>query len=196
MQQFAHRFGVTGATKILDIGGSALNWSLIPIRPRLTVVNLLRPTKDDKELTWVVGDGRHLPFKNNQFDIAYSNSVIEHLSNSENQRTFAAEVARVAKLYYVQTPNRWFPIEPHLLAPVIHFFPKSLQKHLLRNFTIWGLVTRPSREKCREFLAEVRLLDRQHMRLFFPDAQLVSERFFGLPKSIIAMRNAIGRHRG
>ena len=59
MQQFVHRFGVTGATKILDIGGSALNWSLIPIRPRLTIVNVLRPTKDDKELTWVVGNGRH-----------------------------------------------------------------------------------------------------------------------------------------
>ena len=64
-------------------------------------------------------------FKHNQFDIAYSTSVIEHLRDSENQRTFAAEVACVAKLYYVQTPNRWFPIEPHLVAPIIHFFPKS-----------------------------------------------------------------------
>ncbi len=53
--------------------------------------------------------------------------------------------------YYVQTPNRWLPVEPHLITLFIHYLPKSLQRRLLRNFTIWGLVTRSTVWECENF---------------------------------------------
>ena len=59
---------------------------------------------------YVVADGCHLPFADDAFDMAFSNSVIEHVPDHE---AFSRELARVGRSYYVQTPNKWFPIEPH-----------------------------------------------------------------------------------
>ena len=65
-----------------------------------------------------------LPFGDGSFDFVFSNSAIEHLRTPERQRRFAVEVARVGKRYCVQTPNRWFPLESHLLTPWVHYLPK------------------------------------------------------------------------
>ena len=90
--------------------------------------------------------------------------------------------------YFVQTPNKWFPVEPHLITPLIHYLPKTVQKRLLRNFTIWGLVTRPTDQQCENFVREVRLLDERELRQLFPDAEIWHERVLGLTKSLIAVR--------
>lgn len=122
----------------------------------------------------------------------YSNSVIEHLGDLVSQQTFAKEIARVGIRYYVQTPNKRFPIEPHLLTPLIHYFlpylPRSLQRYLLRYFTLWGWITRPTVQECERFLREVRLLDEYELQLLFPDAEIRRERFLGLTKSLIAIK--------
>ena len=73
---------------------------------------------------WISRDATNLhEFGDASFDIAFSNSVIEHLSTFENQARMAAEVRRVARAYWVQTPNFWFPIEPHFLVPAWHWLP-------------------------------------------------------------------------
>ncbi len=69
-------------------------------------------------------DGTQLPFGDREFDIAFSNSVIEHVP-PELQAAFAAEVSRVADRYFVQTPNRYFPIEPHYQLPLFQFLPRQ-----------------------------------------------------------------------
>jgi SAM-dependent methyltransferase len=189
MQQFSHRFKLINGTRILDLGGDLFNWSLIPIAPSLTITNLIPPKSPVDGVIWVIADGRNLPFKNAAFDIVYSNSVIEHLGDLAGQLLFAQEVSRVGVRYYVQTPNRWFPIEPHLITPFIHYLSKSIQRRLLRNFTIWGLVTRPTPQLCEEFLREIRLLDMSSFRKLFPDAEIWLERVFGMTKSLIAVRN-------
>lgn len=188
IRQFWHQFGLTHETRVLDVGGTPFNWSLLPDRPRLCIVNIsLPPRERDGSITWIVGDGRHLPFKDGVFDIVYSNSVIEHLGSLENQRLFANEIRRVGCRYYVQTPNKWFPVEPHLITPFIHYFPKPVQKRLLRNFTIWGLLTRPTIQQCDNFVREVRLLGKE-LRELFPDAEIWHERVFGITKSLIAAK--------
>lgn len=116
-----------------------------------------------------------------------SNSVIEHLGTSDGQQEFAREVRRVGKGYFVQTPNRYFPVESHLLTPFVHWLPRCWQKKLLRNFTLWRLITRPGQEYCARFHAEVRLLSKAEMAELFPGARIVTERFLGLPKSLIAI---------
>lgn len=133
-----------------------------------------------------------MPFKDAAFEVVYSNSVIEHLGDWASQQTFAKEIARVGIRYYVQTPNKRFPIEPHLLTPLIHYFlhflPRSLQRFLLRYFTLWGWVTCPMVWECERFLREVRLLDEHELRRLFPDAKIQRERFLGMTKSLVASK--------
>src|SRR5438445_13817496 len=112
MRRFAREFGVTNDTRILDVGGTPLNWSFVASHPLVTIVNL--PGEPlDRRFAWVWGDGRALPFADGSFDIVFSNSVIEHVGDTESHRRFAEEIARVGRAYWVETPNRWFPIEPH-----------------------------------------------------------------------------------
>lgn len=188
MKTFREKFKPTQETRILDIGGTPFNWTLIPDNPKLFLVNLTIPKDPDPRFTWIIADGKNLPFKNHAFDIAYSNSVIEHLGTYENQVTFAQEFTRIASRYYLQTPNKWFFFEPHFITPLIHWVPKNLRKKLLRNFTIWGWIARPSPQTCEKITEEIRLVTKAEMRLLFPGAALWQERFLGWTKSFIVTR--------
>ena len=115
MRRFEQEFSITGQTRILDVGGTPLNWRLLSAQPQITILNTTRESVDAR-FTWVWGDGRILPFRDQSFDIVFSNSVIEHVGDTSSQQRFAAEIARVGKAYWVQTPNRLFPIEPHLFT--------------------------------------------------------------------------------
>ncbi|MDP9378824.1 MAG: class I SAM-dependent methyltransferase [Chloroflexota bacterium] len=193
MRMFQELFVVTPDTDVLDVGGNLFNWRLLQDRPRLTIVNVYEPGPDDLDgecVTWVVGDARNLPFADKQFDVVYSNSVIEHLGDLPSQQAFAEEVARVGAGYFVQTPNRRFPIEPHYIAPLIHLLPPRWQMRLIRNFTLKGLLTRPTQEQCDEWVREVRLLDYRTLRQLFPDARIYPERVMGLTKSFVVVRSA------
>lgn len=195
MRRFERAFGITGQTRILDVGGTPLNWSLLSVRPRLTILNMPRAKESvEPGVIWIGGDGRMLPFRSKSYDIVFSNSVIEHLGSRGDQRRFAQEVARVGAKYWVQTPNRWFPVEPHLLTPLLHFLPKKWQRRVAANFSIWEWIERPSPDR-REFyinhyLNDIRLLDARELRSLFPGCALVKERFLGWTKSLIAAGNA------
>lgn len=188
MRQFSYLFGLTSESRILDVGGYEFNWGLLQFSPNVTLLNLSVPRESN--FTWVVADGRHLPFKTGAFDIVYSNSVIEHLGSFENQQLFAAECWRVGQRYYVQTPNKWFFVEPHLITPFIHWLPRRIQRLLLRNFTVWGWITRPTSQYCESFMNEVRLLNISDLQRLFHDADIIHERFLGLSKSLIAVKNS------
>lgn len=137
---------------------------------------------------WVIADGCALPFGDKAFDVVYSNSIIEHLGILEKQREFAYECQRVGIRFYVQTPDKWFFMEPHLITPFIHWLPRKWQRHLLRRFTVWGWITKPTQEQCEDSINEVRLLTSAEMIQFFPNSVMQNERFFGLTKSLIATR--------
>ncbi len=191
MRSFARRFGITAETTVIDIGGTELNWSLLPVRPRLTFLNTSREHRDVGSL-WVIGDGCSLPFRDQAFDIAFSNSVIEHVGDPRRQLRFAREIARVGRRYWVQTPNRSFPVEPHLLTPFLHWLPARLQRWLAPRFTIWNLLVKPSRDRrefyIRHYLEDIRLLDADDMQKLFPGARVLRERLLGISKSLIATR--------
>jgi len=75
----------------------------------------------------VIADGRNLPFKDNEFNISYSNAVLEHVGSSQDQLAFLKEIYRVAQRGYLTTPNRLFPIEVHTRVPLLHIIlPKRL----------------------------------------------------------------------
>ena len=187
MGVFSAMFCVTPNQKILDVGGHSATWASHQNRENVTLVNLSMESFGGGECRRL-GDGRRLPFRDQSFDIAFSNSVIEHLGNWEEQQAFAEEIRRIARYYYVQTPNRWFFVEPHLITPFIHFLPRNWQRHMLRNFSTWGLLLRPTPQQCDDFLAEVRLLTKSEMQRLFPDSPILGENFMGFTKSFIAVR--------
>jgi ubiquinone/menaquinone biosynthesis C-methylase UbiE len=188
MRLFEEMFGPTSSTRIIDVGGYEHNWTLIDARPEILLVNLEDEDRRDGRFHKVRGDGRQLAYDDNSFDIAYSNSVIEHVGDSDDQGAFAAEIRRVASRYYVQTPNRWFLIEPHLIAVGIHYLPRQALRRLVRWLSVWGWVQKPDQAAIDALLASIRLLDKKRMRELFPDAEIQTETFLGMTKSIIAIR--------
>jgi len=196
MRRFARTFGVTAETRILDVGGTPFNWSLLDVQPRVTLVNMPRAREAfDAQFQSVFADGRALPFPDHSFDIVFSNSVIEHVGNHESQSQFANEIARVGEAYWVQTPNRSFPIEPHLLTPFLHFLPARWQRRIARKFSVWSLIERPTPDRwefyIEHYLRDIHLLDASDLRALFPGAALIREGLCGFTKSLIAIRNAL-----
>jgi len=195
MARFAAVMRPTEQTQILDVGGYPGCWPEGECSAQVTCVNPDRTTGyvASARRRMLHGDGCALAFEERSFDIGYSNSVIEHLGTWERQQQFAAELRRVGNALWVQTPARWFFIEPHLIAPFIHYLPKAAQRPLLRWFTVWGWLTRPTPAQVDAFLAEVRLLTAAEMRALFPDCRLERERFLGVfTKSYIAVRPPVG----
>jgi len=193
MRRFEETFAITENTTVLDVGGTPLNWTLARVRPRLTIVNMPRARESaGHSVAWVSADGRMLPFPDQSFDVVFSNSVIEHVGDPASQRRFAAEIARVGRGYWVQTPNRRFPVEPHLLMPFLHFLPGRWQAAIIRRFSIWELLARPDRDQkdfyIEHYLREIRLLDARALRALFPEGRLIRERVGGLTKSLIAVK--------
>jgi ubiquinone/menaquinone biosynthesis C-methylase UbiE len=193
MRRFAREFAITAETRVLDVGGTPEFWNLLPAPPRVTLLNTPRTRAElAGAASWVAGDGRALPFRDRAFDIVFSNSVIEHVGDAQSQQRFAREVARVGRAYWVQTPNRWFPVEQHLLTPFVHWLPKPWQRWIVPRFTVWSAVARPSEDRRRyyleHYLEEVRLLGTKEVRALFPGARLIRERVGGWTKSLVAMR--------
>jgi hypothetical protein len=122
------------------------------------------------------------------FDVAFCNSVIEHVGGRDEQAALAAQLSRVARGLWVQTPARGFPLEPHLLTPFFHFLPRRWQRRLARNFTVWGWLTRPDRERARAMVDAISLLGYREFAALFPDCEIRRERFLGWTKSYVAVR--------
>jgi SAM-dependent methyltransferase len=195
MALLARTVGLSRNMRVLDVGGTVEIWQLAPVMPRLVLLNQARARYEiGAGETVVLGDGTNLPFADQSFDLVFSNSVIEHIGSREEQARFAAEIARVGKQYWVQTPNRYFPIEHHLWTPFVHWLPRRWQAAVTKRFSVWQMLTRATAAE-REFyvshyLDSIRLLTESDLQAFFPGATVVRERFLGWTKSLIAVRLA------
>lgn len=193
MHRFAHAFTVTDATSVIDVGGTPLNWEFLQAAPAVTLLNLDTPAADPEleHLARVIADGTRLPYADRSFDVAFSNSVIEHLGTAKRRSAFARELRRVGKGVWVQTPARSFFLEPHFLTPFVHFLPRHWRRRVLRNGTLWGWVTRPTQAVVDRFVESTELLGLTEMRRLFPDCEIRRERFLGMTKAYVAVRGAV-----
>lgn len=177
---------------VLDVGGTPEFWRnnapTLSRRIRLTLLNLHRVDPPTNGIS-IVGDGRQMPkFRDGQYDACVSNSAIEHVGTLDDQRQFAAEIRRVSRAYLVQTPNKYFPVEPHFIFPGWQFLPRGLRVALHRHLTLGWSPRQPDPALAAADVDQIRLLTRSELRSLFHDARLVPERFAGLVKSWIALR--------
>ncbi len=174
---------------ILDVGGTQEFWEkmeFIHNDIEIILYNLSPIETTYPVLVSMVGDARDMSeFVNQEFDVVFSNSVIEHVGSYSQQHRMAEEVRRVGKRYCVQTPNRYFPIEPHVLLPFFQFFPFELKIFLLSHFkSPWGWKI-TSRQEAIRYVRGIRLLSEKELRQLFPEARIYKEKFLGLTKSFI-----------
>jgi SAM-dependent methyltransferase len=130
---------------------------------------------DQANVRFVQADGADLPFAESEFPVAFSNAVI-HLVPKAKQPAFAAEVRRVSQRYFVQTHNKWFPVEPsRYRIPLVHFLPGRALRWLARHVAMGDWES-------------INFLPARKLRRLFPDAEIHRERVFGLTKSLMVVR--------
>jgi hypothetical protein len=178
--------------RILDVGGTNAFWENRGWAGRKDVriltLNLTAEEQRHENIQPLAGDATNLSqFGDGSFDVAFSNSVIEHLFTLDNQRRMACEVQRVGRSFWIQTPNYWFPMEPHFHVPGWQWMPVGLRVSMLRRRRCgWrGPCADPA--KARELVEEVRLMTGHELRAIFPGATILRERFCGLVKSWIVI---------
>ncbi|HEY2470784.1 MAG TPA: class I SAM-dependent methyltransferase [Terracidiphilus sp.] len=179
--------------RVLDVGGTNLFWEQAGWAGRadvsITLINLFQQTRQHANITPLIGDATDLSqFAELSFDIAFSNSVIEHLGCLESQKRMAAEMMRVASSLWVQTPNFWFPIEPHFCIPGWQWMPVSCRVALLRKVRCGWLGPCSTDLEAQRIVESVRLMTSKELRVLFPGSRIIAEWFGGLIKSWIVLR--------
>jgi hypothetical protein len=182
-----------GSVRILDIGGTNSFWEQRGWAGRdhveVVLVNLEAEAREHENIDPRAGDATDLSeFPDGSFDVVFSNSVIEHLQTRDRQAAMAAEVRRLAPVYWIQTPNFWFPVEPHFLTPGWHYLPVAARVALLRRRR-WGWRgPLPERARAEEAVREIRLMRGSELTRMFPEATLQRERIGPFVKSFVALR--------
>lgn len=193
-ETMAARFPHLAEMTVIDLGGTVESWLRAPVRPaHVTVLNLSEPDDTgDSRISAVRGDacgaraalrGVGLP---ERYDLVFSNSVIEHVGGHAKRTEFAAEVVALAPRHWIQTPYRYFPVEPHWLFPGMQLLPTATRTLVAEH---WPLVhTRPtSRADAVERVLWTELIAITEMQSYFPGSEVLRERALGLTKSIIAV---------
>jgi hypothetical protein len=188
---FGEAFPNIESLSVIDLGGTADAWLRAPVRPASVHVVNLEPEPVDIP-QWIradQADACDLPthISKGHYDIVFSNSVIEHVGGYARRMRFADAVHALAETHWVQTPYRYFPVEPHWLFPGFQFLPLTIRAELSQR---WPLVHTPSRnrEEGLQAALEVELLSRTEMAVLFPSSSIRTERVFGLVKSLIAVK--------
>jgi hypothetical protein len=190
-QWFTETFPDLPEMSVLDLGGRVDTWERAPARAKHVHVVNLEPLPSELP-TWAEADRADacaLPgyIARRRYDLVFSNSVIEHVGGHERRLRFAEAARNLADAYWVQTPYRYFPVEPHWIAPGMQFLPVAARSRLAHRWPL-GHTRSPDRVSALQDVLWTELLDRTQLRHYFPDATLRAERVLGLTKSLIAVR--------
>lgn len=186
-REFQRRFPEIAQLRVLDLGGTPRYWRAAPVRPKhVTVVNLIAEPADEPWIDSVEGDVLALDL-GEQFDLVVSNSLIEHIVGIGDRRRLVDAIEKHAPRHWVQTPNKYFPVEPHWLFPFMQFLPRKTRITIAQRWK-FGHIRAESREQAKQEVDGIQLLGPQSMTSYFPDSEIWVERVFGLPKSLVAVK--------
>lgn len=190
---FAETIKAGKRVSVLDIGGTYRFWKSMGFpfagTACITLCNLHTADVVPDGVPGMVsmaGDARNMPeFDDGSFDLVFSNSCIEHVGKERDWQMMADEVKRVGKHYFVQTPNRYFPVEPHFLFPFFQFFPLRFKALFIRHFQLGFWPQGVDWEDSLKIADEIHLLRYKDLKRLFPEATIVRERLAGLTKSFM-----------
>lgn len=189
-QWLAREFPEIGEMKVLDVGGDARSWIIGGVQPaHVTLMNLGEPEAPESWMTSLSADACDPPDSIGEFDLVFSNSVIEHVGGHWRRERYAELVRGAAPKYWVQTPYRYFPIEPHYLAPWLQHLPLRLQSKILAKWPVGNYSELSDSVLGLELVQEIELQSRSQMKYYFPDAELEYERMGPFVKSLVAIRH-------
>lgn len=176
--------------KILDVGGTPNFWKCMNFRylnaVSITTLNVKKYETDPSQhnVHSVVGDATNLSrYEKQQFDLVFSNSVIEHVGDFEKQREMVREMMRVGRHGYLQTPNKYFVLEPHFLVPFFQFFPLRVKAFLVRRFKLGVMPKAKDDKDAIEIANSVRLMTKKELGLLFPGVEIRREKIGFITKS-------------
>ena len=187
--------------RVLDLGGRAATWEQLSVSPAEVVIlnssdwhSGLADAQGEPQgslpVHLVVGDACSPPadITRDHFDLIYSNSVIEHVGGHSQRRAFADTVHSLGDHHWIQTPYRYFPIEPHWVFPGMQFLPLKLQAQISARWPVgWVQLARDMQFSDHvETVLGVELLSIVALRHYFPQSEVLIERVLKLPKSLIA----------
>lgn len=187
-EEFKQTFPHVEDMKVLDLGGTPSFWRSADTRPaHLTIVNIMQ---QPSEADWIdnVSADACLYEPTQTFDLVMSNSLLEHVGGHYRRVQLAEVIRGAAPHHWVQTPYRYFPVEPHWVAPGMQFLPPNMRALFVQH---WPLGARTHHDDPRGALREALetdLVSAAEMRYLFPDSRLWKERFGGLTKSLVAVR--------
>lgn len=177
--------------RVLDCGGTVEFWQMngaqLGSKVNVTIVNIFECKDVPTAFEWHVGDVRDLTkFRDREFDVVFSNAVINLMPSWQDQCRMSQEVKRVGKRFFVQSPNRYFPLDWRTLVPFFHFLSPQIQAWCFMHFRV-GVYPRVRDPKQAHLLAtRVRDLSAAQMRELFPECEIFRERFLGFTKSLSA----------
>jgi 2-polyprenyl-3-methyl-5-hydroxy-6-metoxy-1,4-benzoquinol methylase len=143
---------------------------------KITILNIAWQEISAKEyITFIKGDATDLGMLSDKsFDVVFSNSVIEHIPGTKNRIKMAEEIMRVGKSYFVQTPNFYFPFEPHFLFPCFQYFPLKIKLFLLKRFNMGWFTKCKDDNEAMELLKYNQLLKLSELKQCFPGCGIIS----------------------
>ena len=187
-EEFKHHFPNLSDMRVLDLGGTAVFWRLAGLRAQhVTIVNIDR--EEAPEEPWmdtVQGDACVGGF--GKFDLVLSNSVLEHVGGHGRRQQFSDVVHESAPAWWVQTPYRYFPIEPHWLFPGFQFLPFRARLTVAQHWNVGHNPALKNKAEAAELVASTELISATEMHAYFPDGKLWFERIGGIPKSMVAYK--------
>ncbi len=187
---FMKMLAPTSSTTILDVGVSGAargvraenfleEWYKYPeMITAVGVDDLSAFKKRYPQVAVAQTDGGRLPFDDKQFDVVFSNAVIEHVGGRQRQQAFVAECLRVGKRVFLTTPSRSFPIESHTMLPFVHWLPTDA-----RNIIYQSLGRKDEGTPGR-----LTLLSERSLRKLFPSkVRIIRQRLLGITSVLIAI---------
>jgi len=192
-QVFREMFPDVESMRVLDLGGTPDFWLRAPIKPAaVTVINLDKPEFGVGQVTHLTGDACNASEVLSQsamsadFDLVFSNSLIEHVGGHARRCELAAEIHKLAPRRWIQTPYRYFVLEPHWLFPGMQFLPAAARIQVARHWSLGGRSANVRDAAVR--VLETELLSATEMSFYFPDSTIWRERVLGTTKSLVAIK--------
>lgn len=184
--------GLKKPLRILDIGGSDYYWRCLGFTGddnyKIMIINTENQKTDEfTNISFQKRDARDLNFiSDGEYDLVFSNSMIEHLKSYDEQKKLAGEIQRTGKKYFIQTPDYYFPLEPHFLFPFFQFLSVEMKTKLITKYSLGWFEKQTDADKAKQLAESVRLLKEKELREIFPGCKIYRERYFGLSKSLTA----------